>query len=244
MHYLSVMATFKNESMNLKEWLDHYIWQGVEHFYMIDNGSTDDYMSVLNEYKDIITLYNLPKRWAQVENYNIVFEQIKDKTFWLGVVDIDEFIYGVNEPVREYLDDREQYSGILCPWLLFGTCEDYHQPKSVRKGFTRRHPHHHHDYKCFSRTDKIKSLHIHAPIFTDNNQLPEREFLNHNHYTIQSREFWEKVKHTRGAADGQNMEHARTMDMFNQSAMNYGQYEDKVLHDMVVMLENGQNPYK
>lgn len=244
MHYLSVMATFKDESMNLKEWLEHYIWQGVEHFYLINNGSTDDFMPILNQHHDKITLFDLPKRWAQVENYNITYEKIKDKTFWLGVFDIDEFVFGTKQPAVDYLRGKEDYSGILCPWLLFGTCEGYSHPESVRKGFIHRHPNPHHDYKCFSRTDKISSLHCHAPFYTDKNQLTEHTLLLHNHYTIQSREFWEKVKQARGDVAGQGMEYARTWDFFNERAANYGQMEDKLLHDMVVSLENGQNPYK
>ncbi|WP_083906792.1 glycosyltransferase family 2 protein [Octadecabacter arcticus] len=31
----------KNESLNIKEWIEHYLWQGIEQIYLIDNGSTD-----------------------------------------------------------------------------------------------------------------------------------------------------------------------------------------------------------
>ena len=82
MNYLSILATFKNESWNMREFIEHYLWQGVEHFYMINNGSTDDFMPILDEYKDRVTLYDIPKRWAQVDNYNLVFQEIKNKTFW------------------------------------------------------------------------------------------------------------------------------------------------------------------
>ena len=50
MYYLTLMAIFKNETFNLKIWLDHYIWQGVQHFYLIDNGSTDNPLEILNDY--------------------------------------------------------------------------------------------------------------------------------------------------------------------------------------------------
>ena len=56
---------FKNESMILKEWLDHNIDVGVEHFYLIDNGSTDGYFRVLRPYmrKGYISLVRDPSRW-------------------------------------------------------------------------------------------------------------------------------------------------------------------------------------
>ena len=54
-----VLSIFKNETMNLKLWLEHYLWQGVGHFYLIDNGSTDNPLSILQEYidKGIITYF-------------------------------------------------------------------------------------------------------------------------------------------------------------------------------------------
>ena len=50
MHFVSVLAIFKNEGMNIKEWIEHYIWQGIEHFYLINNDSTDNYKKILLPY--------------------------------------------------------------------------------------------------------------------------------------------------------------------------------------------------
>ena len=50
MHYLSVIAIFKNESHCIEEWVNHYLNEGVDHFYMIDNGSTDDYRDKIEKY--------------------------------------------------------------------------------------------------------------------------------------------------------------------------------------------------
>ena len=63
MYFLSVLAQFKNETMNLKVWIEHYLWQGVEHFYLIDNGSTDNPLSILQEYinRGIVSYYYKPK---------------------------------------------------------------------------------------------------------------------------------------------------------------------------------------
>ena len=33
-YFLSVLSVFKNESHILEEWLNHYINEGVEHFYL------------------------------------------------------------------------------------------------------------------------------------------------------------------------------------------------------------------
>jgi hypothetical protein len=80
MYYFSILAIFKNETMNLKEWIEHYLWQGAEHFYLIDNGSDDEPIKVLAPYIKMgkISYYYLPQKWKQLEYYRAVFQQIKD----------------------------------------------------------------------------------------------------------------------------------------------------------------------
>ena len=48
MFHTSCLSIFKNETMNLKLWIEHYLWQGIEHFYLIDNGSDDNPLSILH----------------------------------------------------------------------------------------------------------------------------------------------------------------------------------------------------
>lgn len=40
----------KNEKPYLKEWLEYHLLQGVEHFYLCDNGSTDGTDAYLEPY--------------------------------------------------------------------------------------------------------------------------------------------------------------------------------------------------
>ena len=70
MYDLVIVGMFKNESMILKEWLDHHIDVGVQHFYLIDNGSTDDYIAVLAPYRDngTVTLVVDPSRYTKEES--------------------------------------------------------------------------------------------------------------------------------------------------------------------------------
>ena len=62
-YYLSIVAIFKNESWILEEWLNHYINEGVEHFFLIDNDSNDDYLSILKPFidKKQVTLFKESK---------------------------------------------------------------------------------------------------------------------------------------------------------------------------------------
>lgn len=61
-YYLSIMAMFKNEAVIMKEWLDHHIAHGVDHFYLIDDYSTDNVLGVLASYIDngLITMVAPP----------------------------------------------------------------------------------------------------------------------------------------------------------------------------------------
>ena len=49
-YFLCCCMTMKNEGKFLNEWLDHYISEGVEHFYLIDNGSTDNTPEIVKQY--------------------------------------------------------------------------------------------------------------------------------------------------------------------------------------------------
>lgn len=49
---LAVAAIFKNEEHSMVEWIEHYLRRGAEHFYLIDDGSTDRSVEFLKPYID------------------------------------------------------------------------------------------------------------------------------------------------------------------------------------------------
>ena len=64
----------------MKEWIEHYKSEGVEHFYLINNNSSDNYMDIINEYENIITLFNFKKKGQQCAAYNTCFMPHKNET--------------------------------------------------------------------------------------------------------------------------------------------------------------------
>ena len=120
MFTLVIVSMFKNESMILEEWIQYYIDQGVEHFYLIDNGSTDNYEEKINKYIDKITLIkdsfrvkpdttNKLKMFDD-EKKEYIFkdsslhtqlilpnkyflEKVKNESKWTMFIDCDEYIY-------------------------------------------------------------------------------------------------------------------------------------------------------
>ena len=58
-YYLSIASVFKNESWGLKEWLEHYRFHGVDHVYLVNDFSDDNYISILKPFIEdgFVTLY-------------------------------------------------------------------------------------------------------------------------------------------------------------------------------------------
>ncbi len=48
--YLVVAALFKNENHILKEWIEHYLYHGFDHIYLINDQSTDNYKETIEPY--------------------------------------------------------------------------------------------------------------------------------------------------------------------------------------------------
>jgi hypothetical protein len=227
MYYLSVLAIFKNETMNLKLWIDHYLWQGVDHFYLIDNGSNDNPLSILNDYinNGIVSYFYLPERHKQVDHYRFVFDNqnIKNKTQWLAVCDLDEFFFGVDQKLTTKIKSLEPYYDyILCNWKMFGSNGLLKHPPDIRTAITHCEKSLHENTKYIFKPNIIKDssqIWIHKLINTSNIN-PRRirianQLIKLNHYPIQSQEFFRKVKMTRGDVDNGGSENVRNITYFN-----------------------------
>ena len=159
MYNLVIVSMFKNESMILEEWINYYINQGVDYFYLINNGSTDNYQEIINKYNDKITLISDPFRVKgntvnklkiydnKNNNYlstdslththvllpnRYFLEEVKNKSKWLIFIDCD-FLMN--------LDKNKDYNGItdiFIPWKIFGSNNLDKQPKSIVNGFNKR----------------------------------------------------------------------------------------------------------
>lgn len=143
-YFLSIVAIFKNEESILHEWIEHYLMEGVNHFYLIDNNSTDNYQKILEPYlQDGSVELNIDNRpHMQEVHYNSYYlQKIKNESEWVIVVDLDEFIYsrGSFKTITEYLKTlTENISQIYVPWKLFGSCGLIEQPKSCIDSFMMR----------------------------------------------------------------------------------------------------------
>ena len=236
-HYLSILTTFKNETMILDTWIKHYLWQGVEHFYLIDNNSNDEPLNILQPYIDqgIVTLYVLPVKHKQTEHTRYVYEQenLKENTTWLIIADMDEFFYCKDKNIKEQLKNYMDYNVIYSNWRMFGSDGLKIQPNDIRVSIIYREPEHHSLTKYIIQTKNINSdqLNIHS-VSNNSNNINLRDIFRLNHYPIQSEEYFRKVKMPRGDATAANVDNIRDMNYFNRYDQNKI-FEDNDLKNLI-----------
>lgn len=136
-YFLSVCLSIKNEAKYIEEFIQHYIHQGVDHFYIINNNSDDNIEEVIknssyNSYVTLITDNRDMKilkadegaRGHQTLLNDNLLPLIKEETEWAILVDADEFMYGKNGySIRSYLKNLE--SDIGCIYVLWNIINPY-----------------------------------------------------------------------------------------------------------------------
>ena len=121
---VSLCGIFKNEGRFLDEWIQYNIVIGVEHFYLYNNNSTDDYLQVLSPYIDqgIVDLIDWPFNHSQMQAYEHCYNNYKNETNWLTFLDVDEFVCPIStDNIQSWLSDYENYPGVAVYWRQFGS---------------------------------------------------------------------------------------------------------------------------
>ena len=133
-HQLSICAIFQDEGPYLREWIEFHKLQGVEHFYLYNNNSTDDFLNVLDPYiqSDDVTLIDWPfaykygqhRAWLAIQTraYTDCFSKYGKDNDWIAYIDIDEFLFcptGKNLP--DFLRYYFPYGAVGVNWRVFGT---------------------------------------------------------------------------------------------------------------------------
>jgi hypothetical protein len=139
---LALVSVFKNNGDCLREWIKHYMNEGVDYFFLTDNGSTDNYLSEIQDYVNsgVITLHKDPKKFVQVEHLNYHLKNAK-KFDWVILVDSDEFLYSRKQyrTIKDYLKTVSKcVNKIVIPWKMFGSSHLKKQPSSIVQNFIYR----------------------------------------------------------------------------------------------------------
>jgi len=219
---LGVLAIFKNESRAIREWIEHYLWQGVDTIVMLDNNSMDDWKGAITGIEDKVIILPAPENHKQNENYfHIGLPRLKaEGVNVLAILDLDEFMFGTDgktlkQHAVEVFSKADRPSMISCFWNTFGSSGFEKQPKSIRKSFIHRKKDKDGDKKSifwlddlvdFTGVDPLtprhtfyKGINMHiSKVSGRKDKCPAG--LQLNHYQIQSKEFFNSVKRIRGDA--------------------------------------------
>jgi hypothetical protein len=224
---LGVLAIMKNESINIDEWIEHYLWVGAHKIYLIDNGSTDDTLEKARKWEKTgrVGLIILSEKYKQVQHYWTAIKhfKIKRNCDWLIIADLDEFwLYPNGDSIPEALREFRSFDVIYSNWFMFGSSGFVEQPESVRSAFVMRKPRidSHINTKYICRTSILKrqsALGIHKIRGADSSRtVSDITRFQLNHFPIQSLSFFTSVKMTRGDAATPMHEHVRDMNYFQR----------------------------
>lgn len=205
--HFAVLGIVKNESHLIDEWLQHYLDQGADRIFLIDNGSTDDTPAKIERWKHTgrVELVSYPEQHQQQRHYWNAFRHfaIDERCEWVAIADVDEFWFCKSgETLASYLYRDTAHDALFVHWTNFGSDGHERQPESVRSSLIQRDPKLGPLPKCIFRTflpQKEDDIEVH---FIRNASLRRASVadrtLQLNHYVAQSRDFWFKVKMTRG----------------------------------------------
>jgi len=127
--YLAICAVVKNEFFYLREWIEFGLLQGVEQFFITDNGSTDGTLDILEEYarKGLVTYTSDERSPIQFVAYNFwlgCFKDSQDPPHWVAFLDADEYLHSPGGArVADILPNYEDAAAVAVHWVLYGSKE-------------------------------------------------------------------------------------------------------------------------
>lgn len=140
-YYFSICTIFKDEARYMKEWIEYHRLIGVDHIYLYNNFSSDNFFDILEPYikEEFVTLIDWPYELSQIPAYQHCYEHFKNETYWLMFIDLDEFIclkYEVD--IKKWIKSYEKYPSVIMYWLMFGTngIIEYNPNKLVIEQYT------------------------------------------------------------------------------------------------------------
>jgi hypothetical protein len=222
-----IVAIFKNERHILREWMLHHINQGISHFFLIDNGSTDNGSEELIEFADVVTLVKDSTRYRQEVLYNYHFLEYISRYDWMMTIDLDEFVYARKHEklIPDVLNKIDKsISEVQIRWKMFGSSGHIEQPDAVLPHFVHRcdlesQKHIIDNVKSIARTDRVRYIRTHEHDLTHgrrivlprirNEKSLSKVTLHLNHYRIQSLKWFINIKCTRGDVAKRSLETRR-----------------------------------
>lgn len=154
-YFLAIMTRVRDEINGILEFVQHYLEEGVDHFYIFDDGSTDSTVEALRcipkQYYTIFTNELLSmkeqeyfqKHWPNnVMQYEQLYEMyvflgVREESEWVMVVDVDELMVSRAQPqrtVRQLLQTQLSHCDVVSvPTIFYSWGHSEHTvPNAVR----------------------------------------------------------------------------------------------------------------
>lgn len=248
-HYLSVGTVFRNEEHCIVEFIEHCLYHGIDHIYMINDFSNENFRPLIQPYLDrgVVTLFEndiiTTQLHRQCQIYNKFFLPILNETEWIAIIDLDEFLYSPSEiDIKNVIKKYDDYNNIKVEWVNFGSNNKITQPSSIVEGFTMRSKMtnlNHYSYKSIMKANDISNFGVHESYIKNvksinlsyTNSGPNELLINH--YRLQSRELFVNVKATRGDVNNyyDHMGFTRDLDHFIKEDLDSNEVECTILLD-------------
>ena len=230
----AVMAIIKNEEIGLREWIEHYLDQGIKEILLLNNGSTDASLHIAKQFP-AVTVLDAPLPQQQVRYYNdLGLPWLKAHADAVIVVDADEYMFGKDG--RKLIDHatelfkKHNAAQLSIPWTMFGSSGFTQQPTSIRKSFTWRKKNHSFCLKSIILVQAIRKIGVHKSLVRGVSYETNRG-IQLNHYVIQSKLYFQNVKMARGDVAKKEWASKRTWEYFQR--MDFHEVQDTLLKDIL-----------
>jgi len=147
---LAMFTMFRNEARFLREFIEFHKLVGFQHFYLYNDGSTDNYQDVLRPYIksgqveviewenkspvsfcalcdldfpiDLEEIITRDTTQRALRAYNDCIARTRGRVKWLALLDADEYLFPVAfDNLLDFLRGYEEYGGVCANWVMFGT---------------------------------------------------------------------------------------------------------------------------
>jgi len=169
---VAICCIFRDDAKYLPEWIEFPEKQGVSHFYLYNNLSTDNWKELLTSYvrSGLVEIIDWPYEHVNGTDWNTIqcnaymdgAKRAKGKYQWCAFLDSDEFLFAVDgSKLSDYLVQYKKSPGIMVNWIMYGTS---HVPKvpdgeKMVNYLVFRAPldyEHHRTYKSIGQPSEIK----------------------------------------------------------------------------------------
>lgn len=121
----AICSLFRNQDRYLSEWISYHSCLGIEHFYLYNDASVDNFSCILRPYikAGLVTLFHTDFKNAdgpQTKVYEHCLQLGKSNDIrWTAFIDPDEFIYLKGRKMWNAFEQFKNFSAVQLSWVHF-----------------------------------------------------------------------------------------------------------------------------